>query len=102
MPGFQALLRSPSKQRWAEGLSLLTSTHSTVTREPVWTAFRRTPEGRGRARDHAIVWLIEGKSGPEVAPWRYRAEATRRAWVHALHEAGLHGLARATIPGRPT
>jgi transposase len=39
---------------------------------------------------------------PEVAQWRDREEETIRAWVHALNEAGLRGLERATVPGRPT
>jgi transposase len=80
----------------------LTITNSTVTREQVWTAFRRTPDVRWRARYHAILLLIDGKSCPEVAQWLYREEETIRAWGHALNEAGLHGLERATIPGRPT
>jgi hypothetical protein len=46
--------------------------------------------------------LMDGKSCPEVARWLYRDEETIRAWVHAFNEAGLHGLERAAIPGRPT
>jgi transposase len=67
----------------------------------VWRAFRRAPDVRLRERYQAILRLMDGQSGPEVAQWRYREEETRRAWVHALHEAGRGGLERATIPGRP-
>jgi transposase len=81
---------------------MLTMTNTSVTREHIWTAFRRTPDVRLRERDHAILLLMDGKGCPEVAQWLYRDEETIRAWVHALHEAGLHGLERATIPGRPT
>jgi transposase len=80
----------------------LTITNSTVTREHVWAAFRHTSDVRWRERDHAILLLMDGKSCPEVAQWLYRDEETIRAWVHALNDAGLHGLERATIPGRPT
>ena len=81
---------------------MLTITNPSVTREPLWTAFRRTPDVRLRARSHAILPLRDGKGCPEVAQWLYRDEETVRAWVHALNEAGLHGWERATIPGRPT
>jgi transposase len=77
-------------------------TNSTVTREQVWAAFRHTSAARLHGRYHAIVLLMEGKSCPEVAQWLYRDEEAIRAWVHALNEAGLRGLERATIPGRPT
>lgn len=81
---------------------MLTITNSTVTREHVWAAFRHTSDVRLHERYHAILLLMDGKSCPEVAQWLYRDEETIRAWVHALNEAGLRGLARATIPGRPT
>jgi transposase len=45
---------------------------------------------------------MDGKSCPEIAQWLYRDEETVRAWLHALNEAGLRGLERAPIPGRPT
>ena len=80
---------------------MLTITNPSVTREQVWTAFRRTPDVRPRERYHAILPLMDGKSCPEVAQRLYRDEQTIRAWVHALNEAGLRGLERATIPGRP-
>ena len=80
---------------------MLTMTHTSGTREHVWTAFRRTPEVRLRERDHAILLRMDGKSCPEVAPWLYPDEETVRTWVHAFNEAGLRGLERATIPGRP-
>jgi transposase len=81
---------------------MLTMTHTAVTREHIWTAVRRTPDVRLRERDRAILLLMDGKGCPEVGQWLYRDEETIRAWVHALHEAGLPGLERATIPGRPT
>jgi transposase len=55
-----------------------------------------------RERYHAILLLMDGKSDLEVAQWLYRDEETIRTWVHALNEAGLRGLERTTIPGRPT
>ena len=81
---------------------MVTITNTTVTREQVWTAFRRTPDVRLRERYHAILLLMDGKSCPEVARWLSRDEETIRAWVHALNGAGLHGLERAPTPGRPT
>jgi transposase len=81
---------------------MLTIMNSTVTREHVWAAFRHTADVRLRERYHAILLLMDGKSCPEVAQWLYRDEETSRAWVHARNEAGLRGLERATIPGRPT
>jgi hypothetical protein len=79
-----------------------TITNTTVTRAQVWTAFRRTPAVRLRERSHAMLLLMAGTSGPEGARWLYRDEETRRPGVHARHEAGRHGLERATLPGRPT
>ena len=81
---------------------MLTISNASVTREQVWTAFRRAPDVRLRERCHAILLLMDGNSCPEVAQWLYRDEETIRAWVHAFNEAGLRGLERATIPGRPT
>jgi hypothetical protein len=81
---------------------MLTITNSTLTREHVWAAFRHPSDVRLHERYHAILLLMDGNSGPEVAQWLYRDEETIRAWVHALHEAGLRGLERATIPGRLT
>jgi transposase len=79
----------------------LTITNTLVIREQVWAAFRRTHEVRLRERYHTILLLMDGKSCPEVAQWLYRDEETIRTWVHAFHEAGLPGLERAPIPGRP-
>jgi transposase len=81
---------------------MLTITTTSVTRAHVWAAFRRTPDVRRRERYHAILLLMDGHSCPEVAQWLYRDEETIRTWVHACNEAGLPGLERATIPGRPT
>jgi transposase len=80
---------------------MLTITNTTVTRDEVWTAFRRTHDARLRERDHSILLLLDGKSCPEVAQWLYRDEETLRSWVHAFNEGGLQGLERAPIPGRP-
>jgi transposase len=85
-----------------EGLNMLTITNPTVTREHVWTAFRRTHDARLRERYHSILLLMDGKSCPEIAQWLYRDEETVRAWLHAFNEAGFRGLERAPIPGRPT
>ena len=81
---------------------MLTITTLRVTREQVWTAFRRTHNVRLRERFHCILLLMDGKSCPEIAQLRYRDEETIRAWVHAFNEAGLPGLERAPIPGHPT
>ena len=80
---------------------MLTITHPTVTREQVWAACRRTHDVRVRERYHAILLRMDGTSCPEMAQWLYRDEETMRAWVQALHQAGLPGLERAPIPGRP-
>ena len=81
---------------------MLTITNVGVTREDVWTAFRRTHDVRWRERYHTILLLMDGNSCLEVAQWLYRDEETIRAWVHAFNEAALRGLERAPIPGRPT
>jgi transposase len=80
---------------------MLTVTNRSVTREHVWTAFRRSADVRLRERYHAMLLLMDGQSCPEVAQWLYRDEETMRTWVHAFNEAGLPGWERATIPGRP-
>jgi transposase len=80
---------------------MLTITHTTVTREHVWTAFRRPHEARLRERYHGILLLMDGKNCSEVAQWLYREEDTIRSWVHAFNQGGLQGLERELIPGRP-
>jgi transposase len=80
---------------------MLTITNTTVTREVVWQAFRETSDVRLRERYHAILLLLDGKTCPEIGQWLYRDEDTIRSWVHAVNEAGLSGLDRAPIPGRP-
>jgi hypothetical protein len=57
----------------------LTITNTAVTREHVWTAFRRTHEARRRERYHSMLLLTDGRSGPEIAQWLYRDEETMRA-----------------------
>ena len=79
----------------------MTSTNPTVTREQVWAVFRRTHDVRLQERSHTILLLMDGKSGPESAPWLSREEETIRTWVRAFNEAGVPGLERAPIPGRP-
>jgi transposase len=80
---------------------MVTITNTTVTRDEVWRAFRRTHNVRLRERYHGILLLIDGHSCPETAQWLYRDEETIRTWVHAFNEAGLPGLERAPMPGRP-
>ena len=46
---------------------MLTITNTTVTRDEVWTAFRRTQTVRLRERYHSILLLMDGKSCPEIA-----------------------------------
>jgi hypothetical protein len=84
-----------------EGLNMLMITTIRGARPHGGTAFRRTHEARLRERYHRILRLPDGRSGPEMAPWMSRDEATGRAWVHAFNEAGLWGLERAPIPVRP-
>jgi len=46
---------------------VVTITHTTITRDEVWRAFRRTPDVRLRERYHGMLLLIEGRSSPEMA-----------------------------------
>jgi hypothetical protein len=85
-----------------EGLNMLKIMNPTVTREQVWGAFRRTHGVRLRERYHCILLLLDGKGGSEIAHWLYHDEETIRSWVHAVNEAGLPGLEREPILGRPT
>jgi len=80
---------------------MVTITHTTITRDEVWHAFRRTPDVRLRERYHCILLLMDGRSCPEIAHWVYRDEDTVRGWVHAFNYEGLQGLEREPIPGRP-
>jgi hypothetical protein len=80
---------------------MLTITNTTVTRDEVWTAFRRPHDVRLRERYHSILLLLDGRTCPEVAQWLYRHEETLRNWGHAFNAGRRHGLERAPIPGRP-
>jgi transposase len=55
----------------------------------------------GGARDHGMLLRLDGKSGPEMAPWLDRDEDTIRGWGHAFTHSGLQGLERELLPGRP-
>jgi hypothetical protein len=101
IPVFQTLLVEQRETLWEEDLNLLPLTHTTVTRECVWTAVRRTPDVRLREREHRILLLRDGKSCPAMAPWLYRDEETMRRWVRAFNEARLPGLERTARPGHP-
>jgi transposase len=81
---------------------MVTITNTTITRDEVWRAFRRTPDVRLRERYHCLLLLMDGRSCPEIAQWLYRDEDTVRGWVHAFNHEGLQGLEREPIPGRPT
>jgi transposase len=81
---------------------MLKITNPTVTREPVWAAFRKTHDVRRRERHHCVMLLLDGKSCAEIAQWLYRDEETIRSWVQAVNEAGLPGLERDPLPGRPS
>jgi transposase len=80
---------------------MLNISHPTVSREQVWAAFRQTRDLRLRERYHSILLLLDGKTCSEIAQWLYRDEETIRSWVHAVNQAGLQGLEREEIPGRP-
>ena len=80
---------------------MLTIMNTTITRDEVWRAFRRTPDVRLRERYHCVLLVMDGKTCPEIAQWLYRDEETIRSWVQAFNAAGLQGLERAPIPGRP-
>jgi transposase len=81
---------------------MVTITDTTITRDEVWRAFRRTHDVRLRERYHCILLLMDGRSCAEIAQWLYRDEDTVRGWVHAFNHDGLQGLEREPIPGRPT
>jgi transposase len=81
---------------------MLKIANATVTREPVWAAFRKTHDVRRRERYHCVLLLLDGKSCAEIAQWLYRDEETIRSWVQAVNEAGLPGLERDPLPGRPS
>jgi transposase len=81
---------------------MVTIRNTTITRDEVWRAFRRTPDVRLRERYHCLLLLMDGRSCPERAPWLSRDEDTVRGWVHAFNHEGLQGLEREPIPGRPT
>lgn len=81
---------------------MLKITNPTVTREQVWAASRTSHDVRWRERYHGILLLLDGQSCPEIAQWLYRDEETIRSWVQAVNEAGLPGLERDPIPGRPS
>jgi hypothetical protein len=70
---------------------MCTLTNATVTREHVWTAFRRTHDVRLRERYHGILRLLDGQSGAESAQWLYREEETMRSWGHAINDAACQG-----------
>jgi Winged helix-turn helix len=101
MSVFQALRYNRATGLGTEGLSMLTITNTTVARDEVWHAFRRTRDVRLRERYHCILLLMDGKSCPEAAQWLYRDEDTVRGWVHAFNQGGLQGLEHELIPGRP-
>ena len=43
-----------------EGLIMLKITHTAVTRQTVWNAFRRCHDVRLRERYHAVLLLLDG------------------------------------------
>lgn len=81
---------------------MLPLTNTTVRREAVGTAFRRTSDVRLREQYHCILLLLDGHRCPEIVQWLSRADDTSRSWVAAFNEFGLPGLERAPISGRPT
>jgi transposase len=80
----------------------VTMTNTTITRDEVWRAFRRTPDVRLRERYHCMLLLMDGRSCPDVAQWLDSDEDTVRGGVHAFNHEGRQGLEREPIPGRPT
>ena len=58
-----------------EGLTRLSVTKTTVTREEPWRTFRRTHDARRRERSHGILRLLGGQSCPEMAHWLSRTES---------------------------
>lgn len=46
---------------------MLTFTHTTVTREQVRMAFRRTYDSRLHERYHGLLLQIDGRSCPDIA-----------------------------------
>jgi transposase len=80
---------------------MLTITNQGVTRELLWEAFRGKHDLRLRERYHSIFLVFDGRSCPEIAQWLCRDGETVRSRVHAVTQAGLQGLERKVIPGRP-
>ena len=80
---------------------MVTTTKTTITRDEVWRAFRRTPEVRLRERSHGILRLMGGRSCPERAQWLYRDADTVRDGGQAFNDEGLQGREREPIPGHP-
>ena len=58
-------------------------THPTLTRQEVWTTFRRTHAVRMRERSHCLVLLLDGKTGADSAPWLSRDAETSQRGGHA-------------------
>jgi len=59
-----------------EGLTRLSVTKTTVTREEPWRTFRRAHRARRRERSYGILRLLDGQSCPEMAHWLSREEDT--------------------------
>jgi hypothetical protein len=60
------------------GLTMLMITNTTIPRDEVWRAFRRTLDVRLRERYHCVLLVMDGKTCPVVAQWLYRDEETIR------------------------
>jgi transposase len=80
---------------------MLKITNPTVRRDQVGAVFRRCHDARLWKRYHSILRLLNEKSCCEIAQWLYRDEEAIRNWMQAINEAGLPGLERDPIPGRP-
>src|SRR5262249_6645258 len=102
MPVFRAWRSRPGEAVLQGGLTMLTITNATVSRDEVWRADRHTHDVRLRGRYYCILLLMDGHRCPDIAQWLYRDEETIRSWVHACNGTGLAGLERAPIPGRPS
>jgi hypothetical protein len=83
-----------------EGLTKLSVTKTTVTREEPWRTFRPAHDARRRERSHGILRLLDGQSCPEMAHGLSREEETVRSGVRGISANRGHGFERLKALGR--
>jgi hypothetical protein len=83
-----------------EGLRMLKSTNPSVTRDRVWTAFRRTHDVRWRERYQAILLRLDGKTCPEKSLLIIPERAAQHLG-HAVDTAVCEAVGRLTLMPQP-